>query len=75
MTTLQMRDLSRTGHELGRTRLDGLPQVVTLGELAPDHEEDPGMAFGRIGFEAPLTDPSQAREAMIALVRATEDRP
>ena len=44
-------------------------------ELAADHDDDPGMAFGRIGFDAPLSDPSQAREAMIALVRATEDPP
>lgn len=29
-----------------------------------------GLAFGRIGFREPLTDGSQAREAMVALVRA-----
>ena len=40
-------------------------------ELAAE-DGDPGVAFGRIGFEEPLTDGSQARAAMIALVRATE---
>lgn len=28
-----MRDLSRSGHELGRAQLDDLPAVVSLGEL------------------------------------------
>ena len=41
-------------------------------ELAAEHDDQPGMAFGRIGFDEPLTDPSQAREAMIALVARSE---
>ena len=42
-------------------------------ELATDHDDEPALAFGRIGFDAPLTDSSQAREAMVALVRAAPD--
>lgn len=41
-------------------------------DLATDGDDEPEVAFGRIGFEEPLTDGAQAREAMIALVRATE---
>jgi heme iron utilization protein len=33
---------------------------------------DPGLAFGRIGFEAPLSAIEDARHAMVALVRAAE---
>jgi heme iron utilization protein len=41
--------------------------------LAPEQPGgDPGLAFGRIGFEAPLTDAGQARHAMVALVRDAE---
>jgi heme iron utilization protein len=39
--------------------------------LAPEAEGgDPGLAFGRIGFDTPLTEPGQAREAMVRLTRA-----
>lgn len=39
-------------------------------KLAAATDQDPEVAFGRIGFDEPLTDGSQAREAMVALVRA-----
>ncbi|MBW3576941.1 MAG: DUF2470 domain-containing protein [Actinobacteria bacterium] len=35
-------------------------------------DDEPAVAFGRIGFGEPLTDGSRAREAMIALVCATQ---
>ncbi len=41
-------------------------------ELAVADDGDPEVAFGRIGFEEPLTDASRVREAMIALVRLAE---
>lgn len=41
-------------------------------DLAAVDGDEPEVAFGRIGFGEPLTDSSQARDAMIALVRATE---
>lgn len=41
-------------------------------ELAADGDDEPGVAFGRIGFEEPLTAGSEARRAMIALVRTAE---
>lgn len=37
--------------------------------MAGAGDDGPGVAFGRIGFDQPLTDGSQARETMIALVR------
>lgn len=37
--------------------------------LADGAADRPGVAFGRIGFDRPLTAPDQARAAMIALVR------
>lgn len=48
-----MRDVSHGGHELGRTRLDDLPAVVTLGELlririrddVARYNADPGAVF------------------------------
>ena len=41
--------------------------------LAPDEPGgEPGLAFGRIGFEEPLDAPDRARHAMVALVRAAE---
>lgn len=33
VSELEMRDVSHAGHELGRSHLDGLPAVVSLGEL------------------------------------------
>lgn len=33
MSSLEMRDVSYAGHELGRAHVDGLPPVVSLGEL------------------------------------------
>ena len=53
MSGLQMRDISRTGHELGRARMDDLPAVVSLGELlririrseADRYNLEPGPVF------------------------------
>lgn len=33
MSELTMRDVSHAGHELGRAHVDGLPAVISLGEL------------------------------------------
>lgn len=44
-------------------------------ELAPSEAGgDPGVAFGRLGFDEVLTEPGEARHAMIRLVRAAEAR-
>ena len=53
MSQLLMRDLSHAGHELGRAELDGLPPVLTLGELlrhrvhsdVARYHADPGLVF------------------------------
>jgi hypothetical protein len=56
---LLMRDVSRAGHELGRTTLTGLPDRLTIGELLERrirdevavYNRDPGPLY--VGFVQP----------------------
>ncbi len=41
-------------------------------DLVAGEDERPGLAFGRLGFDEVLTEPGQARHAMVRLVRAAE---
>ncbi len=43
---------------------------VRIGLAPPTADAEPGLAFGRIGFDEVLTDADQAREAMVRLTRA-----
>lgn len=53
MSGIEMRDVSRAGHELGRATLDGLPPTMTLGELlrarihadVARYDREPGTVF------------------------------
>lgn len=41
--------------------------------LHPDGDAESGVAFGRIGFDAMLTDPGEARSAMVRLATAARN--
>jgi hypothetical protein len=58
-SSLLMRDLSRAGHELGRTTLVGLPARLTIGALLERRIRDEVAAYNRapgpvyVGFVQP----------------------
>jgi len=58
-SSLLMRDLSRAGHELGRTTLVGLPARLTMGALLERRIRDEVAAYNRepgpvyVGFVQP----------------------
>ncbi len=47
---------------------DGFEVRLTLAPTEPDAAD--GLAFGRLGFPEPLSDPGQARHALVELVHA-----
>ncbi|MTV24940.1 DUF2470 domain-containing protein [Nitriliruptoraceae bacterium ZYF776] len=48
----------------------GFEVRLTLAPATPDAE--PGLAFGRLGFDTVLGEPGEARHAMVRLTRAAE---
>jgi putative heme iron utilization protein len=62
VTTVTMTSCDRYGFE------------VKLGLAPSEASGEPGLAFGRLGFDEVLSGPGQARHAMVRLVRAAEQR-